>query len=381
MRAYRFSEVVSDKSKTITIAPMFSFFSEVEAGYLRRFFDGVDYAVSRELAMDEVAYEEFLSPMFGRLLDGRSPFQSVLTYPIRALNADLDECGSGHRLKVEFETIEHAKSFSGAVSHADLGIVFRYENPAFGERVEKSILVECKRLYPAQRKYKLRSRYEGFDAAQFLALKGIDEKHGWGNVFYFLYNPVLEAFEPTDLALIRALENRMTPYAGQGLNDPRLLRRFYEFYGHPRFMPALMSAHGLHAAADTDEARKAMTESTSRRPGLRVLSLTSIENLNGRGRKPAKFALADCYRHAREDRWMGLAGAVPFVPLSSFLVDFMMACVRGSTDADILAMASGKTPDGKANSEEGVNSVLARHVLQITLSSSLSAEEGLFRQG
>jgi hypothetical protein len=176
----------------------------------------------------------------------------------------------------------------------------------------------------------------------------------------------------------------MTHDPGRGLVDPRLLRRFYEFYGHPRLFPALLqSTPAFHTAADTDEARKTMTESTSRRPGLRVLSLTAIEHLNGRGRKqgPAKFALADCYRYAREDRWMGIAGAVPFVPLASFLVDFMMACVRGSTDADILAMASGRVPDGKASPEEGATSVLARHVLQITLSSSLSAEEGLFRQG
>jgi len=362
---------------------MFPFFSDVEAGYLRRFFDGVDYAVSRELAIDEVAYEEFLSPMFGRLLDGRSPFQSVLAYPLRALNADLDQCGSGHKLKVEFETIEHAKGFSGSVSHADLGIVFRYENPAFGERVEKAILAECKRLYPLHREYKLRSRYEGFDAAQFTALEAIDSKHGWGTTYYFLYNPVLEAFEPSDANLIRALENRMMHFNGGAYIHPRLLEEFYMHF-HPRHFPALLHAmEPSRVGADTDEARKAMTESTSRRPGLRVLSLTSISNLKDRNRKhaPAKFTLADCYNHARENRWIGLSGAVPFVPLSAFLVDSMMACVRGSHHAEIIAMASGKMPDGKANPEENANAVLARHVMRITLSSNLSPEEGVFRRG
>ncbi len=334
--------------------------------------------------MDEVAYEEFLSPMFGRLVDGRSPFQSVLAYPIRALNADLDQCGSGHRLKVEFETIEHAKGFSGSVSHADLGIVFRYENPAFGERVDKAILVECKRLYPLHREYKLRSRYEGFDAAQFAALEAIDSKHGWGTIYYFLYNPVLEAFEPNDANLIRALENRMTHFNGGEYIHPRLLEEFLMHFG-PRYFRGLLqtTAQQSHTAADSDEARRIMTESTSRRPGLRVLSLTSISHLKDRGRKhaPAKFTLADCYNYARENRWIGISGAVPFVPLSAFLVDAMMACVHGSQHEDIIAMASGKMPVGKADAEGNVNAVLARHVLRMTLSSNLSPEEGLFRQG
>ena len=43
--------------------------SEVEAAYLREFFDWVDFAASRELAMEKVAYEEFLSPLFAPLLD------------------------------------------------------------------------------------------------------------------------------------------------------------------------------------------------------------------------------------------------------------------------------------------------------------------------
>jgi hypothetical protein len=333
--------------------------------------------------MDEVAYEEFLSPMFGRLLDGRSPFQSVLAYPVRALNADLEQCGSGHKLKVEFETIEHAKGFSGSTSHADLGIIFRYDNPAFGEHVEKAILVECKRLYPLHRAYKLRSRYEGFDAAQFAALENIDSKHGWGTTCYFLYNPVLEAFEPTDAKLIRALENRMTRMHGWADIHPLLLRELLHF-GPSRYLASVLHTRGPSPmTADTDEARAALAESTSRRPGLRVLSLASIKHLRDGGRKrpPAKFTLADCYNYARENEWLGTSGAVPFVTLSSFLVDSMMACFLGSRNEQVIAMASGKMPDGEADPETNSASVLARHVLRITLSSDLSQEEGLFRQG
>lgn len=206
-----------------------------------------------------------LSPMSGRLLDGRSPFQAVLAYPIRALNADLDECGSGHKLKVVFETLEHAKNFSGSVSHADLGIVFRYENPAFGEQVEKAILVECKRLYPLHREYKLRSRYEGFDPGQFAALESIDSSGG--TKYYFLYNPVLEAFGPTDASLIRALENRMTRLAAGAYVHPVLLEEFYMRFG-PRYLRGLLPAMDPFHLTNNDEARKLLAESAVRRPGL-----------------------------------------------------------------------------------------------------------------
>ena len=41
-------------------------------------------------------------------------------------------------------------------------------------------------------------RISRFDASQFAALNIFALKHGWDSVYYFLYNPVLEAFEPSD---------------------------------------------------------------------------------------------------------------------------------------------------------------------------------------
>ena len=70
-----------------------------EMGYLRAFFDGVDFAITRELGSERVAYEEFLTPTLGRLLDAGSPFQSLLMYPVAKLNDDLASCGSGRRIR------------------------------------------------------------------------------------------------------------------------------------------------------------------------------------------------------------------------------------------------------------------------------------------
>jgi hypothetical protein len=71
---------------------------------LRRFFHGVDYIVSQDIDSSRVSYEEFLSSVLGRLLDGGSPFQAVLPYSLSQLNSDLAECGSGNRVTIEFET-------------------------------------------------------------------------------------------------------------------------------------------------------------------------------------------------------------------------------------------------------------------------------------
>ena len=152
--------------------------SKLEVLYLERFFNGVDYAIAKELDTADVAYEEFLTPTLGRLLDDRSPFQSLLPYPAKKLNADLGECGSGNQLNIEFETHEHTKSHSGSVSHADLGIVFRRENPILGETTEKALIVESKRLYPIRKKYTLQSKYAAFSAEQYKTLKAIASEHG-----------------------------------------------------------------------------------------------------------------------------------------------------------------------------------------------------------
>jgi hypothetical protein len=227
--------------------------------FVKNFFDGVDFAIAKELESVEVAYEEFLTATLGRLLDGRSPFQSILDYPLRALNQDLSECGSGNQVAMEFETHEHAKGFSGSVSHADLGIVFRRENPLLGTTVEKAVLVESTRLYPTRKRYTMRSRYRGFDSDQYEKLKGIARKHDWNGVFYFLYNPPLSAFEDRSMQVIRAIENQSRASLGgyghfPGFWDPAEV--YYIMRKHfGRRMPFRFSLPVL-PYSDAEEARE-----------------------------------------------------------------------------------------------------------------------------
>ncbi len=81
---------------------LFQQVSPAEAAFVRRYFDAIDHAISRELVSGETAYEEFLTATLGRLMDQKSPFQALLEYPLRALNEDLEKCGSGNQVLVEF---------------------------------------------------------------------------------------------------------------------------------------------------------------------------------------------------------------------------------------------------------------------------------------
>lgn len=356
--------------------------------YLRKFFEGVAFAVSKELAVETVAYEEFLSPLLGRLLDERSPFQSLLPYPVRALNADLAECGSGDRVTIEFETNEHAKGFSGKESHVDLGIIFRRENPLFGWAIEKAILVECKRLYPGPSgRYMYNSGYDGFRPKQYAELKQTADDYGWDSVFYCLFNPCLDAFEDRSAKIIRALENRLLDnhlWWGHmsGRWHPKELYYMLEEFG-PRALSLFPFAAGSHNVGDAEQAKETINETTMRRPGLKIMQLAAVKDLveSSSGVKTSRFKIAGCYRSemGRPVRYGSLAVA----PFATFIVDLFMSCIEGSTKETVRRLAAGQVaeePSKPKGDLEGRRTVLAKHTLYITLASDLPEEvEGLVR--
>ena len=357
--------------------------SQPEILYLKRFFDAVDSAVTAEVNTARVAYEEFLSPVLGRLLDDSSPFQSLLSYSSRQLNLDLAECGSGNRVDVTFETNEHAKGFSGRTSHADLGIVFRRENPLLGARIEKAILVECKRLYPTKKQYTVRSRYDGFEKKQYNELKKFAENYGWNGVYYFLYNPSLEAFEERSRQVIRAWENtnisnghNFYPYHFEELYY--IARRYgLSFNNHPGQM--------LDRIMDADDAKNTLNQITKSRPGVKVIGLDGVKNIIEK--KPSSLSLSACYDHALSYDRHSSSHNVPFVSLSNFIVDYFISCFRGSEKSEVVSMAQGRDPrtsgsPGSRGPGEIIKtddlppSLLAQHTLTITLTSELPEVEG-----
>jgi len=360
--------------------------SHPEVLYLKRFFDAVDFAVTAEVNTARVAYEEFLSPVLGRLLDDSSPFQSLLSYSSRQLNSDLAECGSGNHIDVRFETNEHAKGFSGKTSHADLGIVFRRENPILGPAIEKAILVESKRLYLGKNSYTVRSRYDGFDEKQYKELKNFAKNYGWESIYYFLYNPSLEAFEEGSRQVIRAWENSHT--VGNVWRGD--VNEF--FYMVSRGLPFPYVGEPT-LSGDADDAKKLLNRITQSRPGLKVIGLQGVQSIVEKDNRivPTSFGLSACYEYARSDKWIGSSLHVPFVSLASFVVDFFMSCIRGSIKAEVISMAKGRDPTMKprggppaggggtenAAADNLPTTLLARHTLTITLRSELPEVEGM----
>jgi len=91
---------------------------EPETSYIRRFMDGIDKVVTDEMQSGRSLREESPTFVLARPLDGQSTFQRILEYPIDKLNVDLDACGSGSQMLIEFETNEHKKSgfsFAGSI--------------------------------------------------------------------------------------------------------------------------------------------------------------------------------------------------------------------------------------------------------------------------
>lgn len=358
------------------------FWGEPELTFLRRFFDGVDKAVTEEMQAGRVLLEESLTFVLARLLDGESTFQKILDYPLGNLNVDLERCGSGSQVKIELETNEHKKSFESAVSHADLGIILRREHSVFGPSLTKAVIVQSKKLYPAKDKYRLVSAYEGFDVPQFKALREIASTHDWDGVCYFLYNPKLDAFEEANAKVIKAMESRIAPqFAWPGATIPfwhpemeyflhKYLRRFPVFGGAP-----------VSEIGSPERALEERQKLVALKPGLRVMGISSIAQLvESKSTVKRSFRLAECYRYATSDHWWGNSGTVPFLPLSSFLVDLFIGCSRGSENEKVIRIAEGKPQEPEPSPEGPTPGLAVRHTLRITVRSTLPQTDVSFHQ-
>lgn len=350
-------------------------FTRAEIGYLRKFFDEVDFAITRELSSDRVAYEEFLTPTLGRLLDSASPFQSLLDYPIAKLNEDLESCGSGRKISIEFETHEHAKKYSGSVSHADLGIIVRFEATHGSSAIsEKAILVESKRIYPNRKTYKISCRYEGFTKDQYIALKELGNKHSAiRDIYYFLYNPPLGSFDKASAQTIRAIENSINS------PNPAAMAAALEWasrhFGPPLYGSSSLAGE-LHINPSSEAQR--LSEYVSRRPGLRVISLPSLGLIIEKGKTiSAQLSLSQCYDLTRDSWYFVNSSSVPFIPFSTFIVDLLLSCYRGDRGEEFIKIANGGArPENISAKNEALLSILARHTLRITIESLLPNPEG-----
>ncbi len=356
---------------------------EPEASYLRRFFEGVDRAVSAEMEAGRSLLEENLSFVLCRLLDGTSTFQRILTYSLERLNESLRACGTAQRLEIEFETNEHKKSFEAAVSRADLGIVFRRDAGPDHPSVTKALLVQGKKLYPGKGEYGLDCAYDAFDVPQYEALKAFANAQEWRAVYYFTYNPTLAAFSEREQETLRAIEGSLCaapgPYGLAPFWHPEI-----DDLLHHLLRRGVMPMVAVSPSSDPDVMLKERLETVQGRPGLRVLGLRSVSQIVEQDKTVRRsFSLRDCYRYALSDDWWHSDATVPFASFSNFMVDMLAGCYAGSTQPGVLQVAHGevptppKPPRGAAPEFPGV---AARHTLRITLRSTLPAGSTLFPQ-
>lgn len=364
--------------------------TEPELTYFRRFFDAVDAAMTAEIQAGRSLLEESLTFLLGRLLDGASTFQQILPYTVRHLNSDLGACGTGAQVVVDFTTNEHTKAFESNVSWADLGIVVHREHSVLGPEYTKAVIVQSKKLYPSRdADYGLGCQYGGFNPAQFSELKRLASTHDWDGVAYFLYNPPLEAFNADDQRIMTALEAQLTGQAGWLAGFPYWHPEM-EFFLHKSMRGGGWIPLGPSRPESSEEARQRRSQTLAQRPGLRVLGVSSLSDIvESNGKVRSTFSLHDCYQHATSSRWWGQGGSVPFLPLSSYVVDMLLGCTRGTDNERIMAIANGHVPtkDGKAGAHSARNAadeegpgVAVRHTLKITLRSTLPERDMLFFQ-
>lgn len=346
-----------------------------EVSYLKRFFDGVDRVITDEMQAGKTLMEEGLTFVLARVLDGQSTFQKILEYPINALNKDLEKCNSGTQLSIEFETNEHKKSFESAVSHADLGIVIRQEGSVFGSEYKKAIIVQSKKLYPRKEKYDLFSGYDAFSPEQFSKLDEIGSNYGRKGVCYFLYNPKIDAFSEEEATVLMALESRMLS-SFSTTNSMPFWHPEMEYYFHKFYRRGIYPFHAVHqsmGSESVDQQLEARNKLVNSKPGLRVLGVTDVRSLVKSGDAiKNNFRLHECYKYALSDRWMGDSGAVPFLSLSSFVVDLLMGCSHGSDNDNLIRIAEGSLPEeSEKENEKKPPQVAAKHTLKITIQNTL----------
>jgi hypothetical protein len=167
------------------------------------------------------------------------------------------------------------------------------------------------------------------------------------------------------------------------------LARFSRYY--PEEWYYMWRKHGLPPlvfaeqpiSSDPQETIKLEREVLSRRPGVRVMSVSSIHQATQptKGRSHRTPSIRDLYTYARGSNWIGTSGAVPFPTFSAFMVDFLMACARGTTHDTVVAIAEGKAVQmpPKPGADETASTLLARHTLRIALQSQLpEGARGMF---
>jgi hypothetical protein len=357
---------------------------EPELAYLTRFFEGIDRAITEEMQKGVSLSEESLTFVLARLLDDKSTLQRVLDYSIDSLSKDLDLCGSGVQISVDFETNEHTKSFESNVSYADLGIVLTQEPSPLGPPLTKAIIVQSKKLYRRDDVYRIHSAYDAFNVRQYEGLKDLASTYGWGSIVYFLYNPKLDAFAEEDAKVLRAVEHLMWSPC---FDWHRMWPEFYDTYEHylgwnPEIAYALdrlfRSARFPwtwptgQRQTSPDQMRAERARVTEQRPGLRVLDLRSIKSLvEADGQARGSFQLQECYAYALSPhRWRSSVTS-PFLPLSSFMVGMFMGCVTGSDDEELIGIARGIPAEPKGESDTEPPGVAARHTITITVGSTL----------
>ena len=356
---------------------------EPEASYLRRFFEGVDRAVSAEMEAGRSLLEENLCFVLCRLLDGGSTFQRILEYSLDRLNADLQGCGTGQRLEIEFETNEHKRSFEAAVSRADLGIVFRRDAGPDHPAITKALLVQGKKLYAARGEYVLNSSYEAFDIPQYEGLKAFANSQDWRAVYYFMFNPITGAFGQSDQDTLKAIESILCS-APTGFGAIQFWHPDIEYMMHRALRRGLIPVVTASGPAEPEAMLKDRLVAVSGRPGLRVLSLRSVSQIVEDEKTVRRsFSLRDCYRNALSEEPWHADATVPFVPLATFMVDMLAACFAGSTQPAVLQVARGEKPSvGKPSGADvpEVPTIAARHTLRVTLRSTLPEGSHLFPQ-
>ena len=348
-----------------------------EVSYLKRFFDGVDRAITDEMQAGKTLMEEGLTFVIARVLDGQSTFQKILEYPIDALNKDLEKCNSGTQLSIEFETNEQKKSFESAVSHADLGIVIKQEGSVFGSEYKKAIIVQSKKLYPGKDKYGLLCGYDAFSPEQFAKLDEIGSNYGQKGVCYFLYNPKIDAFSEEEATVLMALESRMLSSFSTAYSMP-FWHPEMEYYFDRLYRGGIYPFHAVNQSMDpesVDQQLERRNKIVNSKPGLRVLGVTDVRSIIKSGDTiKNNFRLHECYKYALSGRWVGDSGAVPFLSLSSFVVDLLMGCSHGSENVNLIRIAEGNLPvesENENKNEKKPPQVAAKHTLKITIRNTL----------
>lgn len=345
-----------------------------EVSYLKKFFDGIDQVITDEMQAGKTLMEEGLTFVLARVLDGQSTFQKILEYPIDDLNKDLEKCNSGTQLSIDFETNEHKKYFESSVSHADLGIVLKQERSVFGSEYKKAIIIQSKKLYPGKEQYNLFCGYDAFSPEQFVELKKLGSKYGSKGVCYFLYNPKADAFSEDEAKVIMALETRMLSIFSPANNSmpfwhPDMDYMFHKF--DRRGIYPFQAAQPSINSESADQLLEKRNKIVSQKPGLRVLGVTDVSNLvTSADSVKNTFRLHECYKYALSDRWMGNSSAIPFLSLSSFIVDLLMGCSHGSDNENLIRIAEGKLPE-ESNDEKELPKVAAKHTIKITINNTL----------